>query len=432
VQAPWQLPNYNPNVTGQAALLRNDDQSIGFVGLRKDEDTGLYYAQARWYDPLVGGFNAMDPAFGNVQSPITLNKYAWANANPTVYVDRDGRCGVAANIMPAAMQPACGMLDAAMIGTTPFSSEGRSKIDRFRNAQGKQLASDAWDTAKGLYALGRDVETAMVERATGLNFGADERIGARVNGLVEYNENLPVNLINDFVDYKMEVEAARASRNPELIGEVTAPVYGAAYSAVGGAVGTAARVPAMLGKLDNVPHSRPHVGTPDAPEEVINLGDVVDGHGDVAVENPIALEAGTVDAPSAPANTSRLRDERGRYMADPNALPPTPKPPSGNRNARSTQEPTIVYRIDVDGQGRKVGVTSEPPTGAGQYDRPRSQVRELQKHYGPGVEVEYRVRKEFSNRSDALDYENVFLERFKRLYGEYPGETLPGGNRTNR
>ena len=60
------------------------------------------------------------------------------------------------------------------------------------------------------------------------------------------------------------------------------------------------------------------------------------------------------------------------------------------------------------------------------------QVRKLEKHYGSDVDVEYRVRKRFANRSDALDYENVFLERFKRLYGEYPGEQLPGGNRTNR
>ncbi len=79
-----------------------------------------------------------------------------------------------------------------------------------------------------------------------------------------------------------------------------------------------------------------------------------------------------------------------------------------------------------------MGVTSEPPTVAGEYNRPRSQVRKLEKHYGPGTFVNYQVRRTFADRSSALDYENLFLERFKRLYGEYPGETLPGGNRTNR
>lgn len=94
VQTPWQLPNYSPANTGQARLLSGDGQSIGFTGYQKDEATGLYYAGARWYDPLVGGFNAMDPAMGDNSRPVTFNKYLYANANPLVYVDPDGRYGI--------------------------------------------------------------------------------------------------------------------------------------------------------------------------------------------------------------------------------------------------------------------------------------------------------------------------------------------------
>jgi len=91
VQAPWQLPSYNPDVTGQAALLSNDGQSIGFTGYQKDEATGLYYAGARWYDPLIGGFNAMDPWAGNSGHPITFNKYLYSRSNPLSYIDPDGK-----------------------------------------------------------------------------------------------------------------------------------------------------------------------------------------------------------------------------------------------------------------------------------------------------------------------------------------------------
>ncbi len=94
VQSPWQLPNYNPDSTGQSALLSADGQSIGFTGYQKDESTGLYFAGARWYDPLVGGFNAMDPANGVPSRPVTFNKYLYGNANPLLYVDPDGRYGV--------------------------------------------------------------------------------------------------------------------------------------------------------------------------------------------------------------------------------------------------------------------------------------------------------------------------------------------------
>lgn len=81
----------NPDTTGQAALLSGDGQRIGFTGYQKDEATGLYYANARWYDPLVGGFNAMDPAMGSITNPITFNRYLYANANPTRYVDPTGK-----------------------------------------------------------------------------------------------------------------------------------------------------------------------------------------------------------------------------------------------------------------------------------------------------------------------------------------------------
>ncbi len=92
---PWSVPQYNPRTTGQAALLNNDSQSIGFTGYGKDSTTGLYYANARWYDPLVGSFNAMDPAAGIAAKPVTFNKYLYANGNPTYFIDPTGKYGEA-------------------------------------------------------------------------------------------------------------------------------------------------------------------------------------------------------------------------------------------------------------------------------------------------------------------------------------------------
>lgn len=85
--------NVNPLLSAQANLLSNDNQNIGFTGYQKDPVLGLYYANARWYDPLIGGFNARDPAMGDPAKPVTYNKYLYANANPIMYVDPDGRVG---------------------------------------------------------------------------------------------------------------------------------------------------------------------------------------------------------------------------------------------------------------------------------------------------------------------------------------------------
>lgn len=82
--------------TGQAPLLSNDDQSIGFTGYVKDEATGLYYAGARFYDPLIGGFDSMDPVRGNPNRPLSFNPYLYGNSNPTTYVDDGGRSATVA------------------------------------------------------------------------------------------------------------------------------------------------------------------------------------------------------------------------------------------------------------------------------------------------------------------------------------------------
>lgn len=73
----------------------SEDIPIGHTGYYFDRETGLYYAGARYYDPATAAFINEDPVDGDVERPITLNRYVAFNANPTVYTDPDGRCGVA-------------------------------------------------------------------------------------------------------------------------------------------------------------------------------------------------------------------------------------------------------------------------------------------------------------------------------------------------
>ena len=63
-----------------------------FTGHLFDGITGLYYAKARYYDPVVGRFTAVDPFEGTAVEPRSQHPYQYAYANPTAHVDRDGRC----------------------------------------------------------------------------------------------------------------------------------------------------------------------------------------------------------------------------------------------------------------------------------------------------------------------------------------------------
>ena len=62
-----------------------------FTGKLHDETTGLSYFGARYYDPQVGRFMGFDPVGFDEKSPLSFNRYAYANNNPLKFVDPDGR-----------------------------------------------------------------------------------------------------------------------------------------------------------------------------------------------------------------------------------------------------------------------------------------------------------------------------------------------------
>ena len=63
----------------------------GYTGKFEEPDLGIQNFGARWYDPRIGRFLAIDPAGFDPQNPQSFNRYAYANNNPYKYVDPDGR-----------------------------------------------------------------------------------------------------------------------------------------------------------------------------------------------------------------------------------------------------------------------------------------------------------------------------------------------------
>ncbi|MGA4640159.1 RHS repeat-associated core domain-containing protein [Stutzerimonas stutzeri] len=65
--------------------------ALGYTGHAQDDASALIYAGARHYDPVLGRFLSIDPADIQFESPVTFNRYAYANNNPHRYIDPDGR-----------------------------------------------------------------------------------------------------------------------------------------------------------------------------------------------------------------------------------------------------------------------------------------------------------------------------------------------------
>ncbi|MFI0416532.1 MAG: RHS repeat domain-containing protein [Candidatus Thiodiazotropha sp.] len=63
---------------------------FAFTGHEKDEETGLYYFKARFYDPQLGRFLSQDAYLGETNTPPSLHRYLYAYANPTVWIDLTG------------------------------------------------------------------------------------------------------------------------------------------------------------------------------------------------------------------------------------------------------------------------------------------------------------------------------------------------------
>ena len=63
----------------------------GYTGQVNDPDTGLVYMLARYYDPAVGRFLSTDPVTPSPGNAFNLNRYDYANNNPVVNMDTDGR-----------------------------------------------------------------------------------------------------------------------------------------------------------------------------------------------------------------------------------------------------------------------------------------------------------------------------------------------------
>ena len=93
--------------------LNAPETDYGFTGKELDDETGLNYYGARFYDPVIGRFISPDPLLlrvdqmsdeernGFLSDPQNLNTYTYAKNNPVKYVDPDGEFAILAALVAA-------------------------------------------------------------------------------------------------------------------------------------------------------------------------------------------------------------------------------------------------------------------------------------------------------------------------------------------
>lgn len=82
------------NVLSKTEAIENP---IRYAGQYFDEELGMYYLRARYYDATIGRFTSVDKIEGNTQNPLDMNQYVYCRDNPVCYVDLTGQVAITAS-----------------------------------------------------------------------------------------------------------------------------------------------------------------------------------------------------------------------------------------------------------------------------------------------------------------------------------------------
>ena len=152
VGTPLAITDQNGNLSWRGEYLpfgtefssTDPGDDFKFTGKELEDHTGLYYFEARYYDPVIGRFISVDPVGGNVGNSQSWNRYSYALNNPVALYDPDGE----------APHIAIGALAGGIVGG------GIEAIRQYR-------AGDDWNIAKIGTAAGQGMAVGAVAAATG-------------------------------------------------------------------------------------------------------------------------------------------------------------------------------------------------------------------------------------------------------------------------
>lgn len=161
-----------------AQVLGTPEAGPGYTGHINDPDSGLVYMQARYYDPVVGRFVAVDPVVPEPGEVINASRYAYANNNPVRYVDPTGKVVQLANEQKT------------LLGLINSRASNAFTVDKKGNLQSAGGGEDASKSSTYSGALRQAIESKSVitvsigasykDPATGARKSVDKDAGGGV------------------------------------------------------------------------------------------------------------------------------------------------------------------------------------------------------------------------------------------------------------
>ncbi|MBF0478533.1 MAG: RHS repeat-associated core domain-containing protein [Candidatus Omnitrophica bacterium] len=95
-----------------------------FTGKKLDGDTGLYFFEARFYDPSLGRFITPDTLIQSPSNPQTFNRYSYCGNNPVNRIDPSGHKWSWTKFWHAAVGAIVGVTAAILLGPVALGGTG--------------------------------------------------------------------------------------------------------------------------------------------------------------------------------------------------------------------------------------------------------------------------------------------------------------------
>jgi RHS repeat-associated protein len=244
-----------------------------YTGQVFDDVTGLYYYNARYYDPELGRFIQPDTIVPYPGDPQTYNRYSYVNNNPLKYVDPSGHFFFAV-IIGAVVGAALGAAIAAVTGGDIFMGALGGAIGGGFGAVGAALGGaigGSTGAAVGAIAGGA-TGGAVSAIAVGGDVGMGALTGAIAGGLAWGVGMVNTQLLGRALS-PLSVSVLARSLSGGIAAELQGSNFGrgAQYGALGAAVShSVTRIPTIFKILSSRWVDTPIEGSPKLPESLVS------------------------------------------------------------------------------------------------------------------------------------------------------------------
>ena len=170
-----------------------------FTGYQRDTETGLDFAEARYYNQSHGRFTAVDPllASGKSADPQTFNRYAYALNSPTNLTDPSGLCPEDVTTEPCEIAPTVAPQSPEIFGSIVDDSGGvlLPSVVVILAPDLQQELTGAGQLAEQLaVAFARDRKKALEYGADSLNLNDGNEWGTEIRTVLASGLGFPYTL----------------------------------------------------------------------------------------------------------------------------------------------------------------------------------------------------------------------------------------------